>query len=327
MDTSIYLLRNQFDNATKGNHKRMIMAATDHFDKLGKMASQDAQVNAIYQTALPFFQTYISRYQQLTTNYNLYQGQTQLFEEKIVELRSTLIRKWDVIIQYEYDEISAQYKMLLPNGRSPFQTGAYELRINAVSSLLGSVQAMNNPNFAHLTQQITTWIQQAKQLRTEQQGTESLDATLRQNLEDDRKALANAMQLVLFQLCVYYHTNLQQVETFYEWKYFKASVSTSNSSVTNNVTNIPSNSKVTAHTGNYNNNTNINIENTGDAVLMLWISSTENSQIPNNAAFINSGDTANFTADELTDGSSPMKYLIISNNDANLNGEVAFSIV
>ena len=326
METGIYLLRNQFDNATKGNHKRMLMAATDHFDKLAKVASQDVQVNTIYQMALPFFQTYVSRCQQLTTNYNLYQGRTQLFEEKIVELRSTLIRKWDVIIQYDYDETSAQYKMLLPNGRSPFQIGAYELRINAVSSLLASVQAMNNPNFAILAQQIDTWVQQAKQLRSEQQGTESLDATLRQNLEDDRKALANVMQLVFFQLGVYYHANLQQVETFYEWKYFKASPSSTSSNINNNTVNVPSGTRITANTGNYDNNTSINVENTGSAPITLWVSSTENSAVPQNAAFINSGESANFTADELSDGTSPMKYLIFNNSDTNLDGKAVFSI-
>lgn len=326
MDTSISILRNQFDNATKGNFKRMLLSATDHFDKLKQAAVGNAQINTIYQTALPVYQKYMTKYQQITSNYALYQGHTQLFEEKILELRSTLIRKWDVIIQYEYDETSAQYKMLLPNGRTPFQSGAYELRLNAVSSLLASVQAMNNPNFATLVQMMDTWLQQAYDLRAKQQGIESVDSLLRQEIENDRKALADAMHLVFFQLCVNYYPNLAQVETFYEWKYFKSAVSNTSSNSIKKTVDVPVANRVTADTNTYQDNTNINIENKGNVSIETWVSATENSPIPADVAFVNSGESANFIASELSDGTSPMKFLILNNKSTDNVGKVLLEI-
>jgi len=326
MDTTISILRNQFDNATKGNFKRMIMAAADHFDKLKQAALTNPQIDVIYQNALPAYQKYTTKYQQITSNYALYQGHTQLFEEKILELRSTLIRKWDIIIQYEYDETSAQYKMLLPNGRMPFQTGAYELRLNAVSSLLANVQAMNNPNFANLIQIIDAWLQQAYDLRAKQQGFEATDSLLRQEIENDRKALANAMHLVFFQLCVNFYPNLAQVETFYEWKYFKAAVSNTNANGITKTVSVAAASRITADVNNYQDNTNINVENKGDVVIEAWISASENSPAPVDVSFINVGENANFIASELSDGTSPMKFLILNNKDANNGGKVALEI-
>lgn len=326
MDTTISILRNQFDNATKGNFKRMIMAAADHFDKLKQAALSNPDIDTIYQAALPAYQKYTNKYQQITSNSALYQGHTQLFEEKILELRSTLIRKWDVIIQYEYDETSAQYKMLLPNGRMPFQTGAYELRLSAVSSLLANVQAMNNPNFANLVQMTNAWLQQAYDLRAKQQGFEATDSLLRQEIENDRKALANAMHLVFFQLCVNFYPNLAQVETFYEWKYFKAAVSNTSANGITKTVSVPAANKVTADVNNYQDNTNINVENKGDVVIETWISASENSPAPVDVSFVNVGESANFIASELSDGTSPMKFLILNNKDANNNGKVALEI-
>lgn len=326
MDTTISILRNQFDNATKGNYKRMLMASTDHFDKLKQAAITNTQINSIYLTALPAYQKFMTKYQQIATNYALYQGHTQLFEEKILELRGTLIRKWDIIIQYEYDETSAQYKMLLPNGRMPFQSGAYELRLNAVASLLASVQAMNNPNFATLIQNMDTWLQQAYDLRAKQQGIESIDSQLRQEIEDDRKELANAMHLVFFQLCVLFYPNLAQVENFYEWKYFKAAASNTSSNSIKKTIDVPADNRVTADTNNYQANSSINIENQGSVPIETWISATENSPVPTDVSFINSGETANFIASELSDGTLPMKFLIVNNKDIQQGGKISIEI-
>jgi hypothetical protein len=51
-------------------------------------------------------------------------------------------------------------------------------------------------------------------------------------------------------------------------------------------------------------------------LLQVWISNNENSAIPNDVASVDKGITTNFFADELSDGTNPMKYMIVANGDA-----------
>ena len=41
----------------------------------------------------------------------------------------------------------------------------------------------------------------------------------------------------------------------------------------------------------------------------------ENSTVPNDVASVDKGITTNFFANELSDGTSPMKYVIVANGD------------
>ena len=314
-DSTLSLLRNTFNNVTKNNYKRMLLMARDHHDKLKGFATTDAMVNTLYQQFLPTYTSFILIYDKVNSNYAMYQGYTKQFEGYMEELRSTLIRKWDTLIQVEYDQPTAQYTMLLPNGRSAFQTGAYELRLSAVNQLYNNLVTINNPNLANLITTIDTWRMAAQAARTQQQYIEAEDKNLRQQLENARAELAVEMYGVFFGLAAYYYKTPNKVENFYELKYLQAPTYTPKPANIPKEVVIDTNTQKTALIGDYAATDTFKVENKGDALLQVWISNNENSSIPNDVATVDKGFTTNFFADELSDGTSPMKYFIVANSD------------
>ena len=326
METTWSLLRNTFDNVTKYNDKRMLLMASDHCDKLAFSASTNLKINSLYQQFLPAFLRFKGAYQKLMANYALYQSCTQAFEEKIAELSATLARKWDVTIQMEYDERSADYKMLLPNGRAPFQTGAYEMRIAAIHSLLISLEEKGNSNLAILIQKIKTWIAETQLLRTKQQGIEQRDSAYRQELEEARQLLATEMHGVFFGLCAIYYQNLVQVETFYELKYLRAKQSSTKEIAQNlaeNEQKISPNTTVLVMEGTWEGLTEFMATNTGNTVCSIWASAIKNSSMPANSQLIYPQQTIYFSLEELADENLLLRYIYIKNNSLTAEGKVA----
>lgn len=315
-EPTLSLLRNTFNNVTKNNYKRMLLMGRDHTDKLKGFAAIDATINGFYQQILPAYTTFSMIYDKVNSNYAMYQGHTQQFENIIEELRSTLIRKWDTLIQVEYDQPTPQYTMLLPNGRAVFQIGAYELRLSAVNQLYNNLVVLNNPNLMNLVTMIDTWRTTAQAARSQQQYVEAEDKNLRGQLENARAELAVEMYGVFFGLAAYYYKTPNKVEHFYELKYLQSP--NASPKPANNATEITvdSNTQKTALTGDYTSTDTFKIENKGDALLQVWISNNENSAIPNDVASVAKGVTTNFFADELSDGTNPMKYMIVANGDA-----------
>ncbi len=314
-EPTLSLLRNTFNNVTKNNYKRMLLMSRDHHDKLKGFAGVDATINGFYQKLLPAYTTFSTLYDKVNSNYSLYQGYTQQFESIIEELRSTLIRKWDTLIQVEYDQPTPQYTMLMPNGRAVFQTGAYELRLSAVNQLYNNLVAINNPNLANLITTIDTWRITAQNARSQQQYIEAEDKNLRGQLENARAELAIEMYGVFFGLAAYYYKSPDKVEHFYELKYLQSANTTKKPTNNTMEVTVDSNTQKTALIGDYQGTDTFKVENKGDALLQVWISNNENSAIPNDVASVDKGITTNFFADELSDGTSPMKYVIVANSD------------
>ena len=114
-------LQNPFDNVTKSSYKLMYLMSTDHFDKLLARKS-DTTINELYSFGKPSFDAFITQYRKSGSDDANYQMYTLRFEQLILDLMSTLARRWDIQIQNVYDTITPEYKSLLPNGRSPFQS-------------------------------------------------------------------------------------------------------------------------------------------------------------------------------------------------------------
>ncbi|MFN0201229.1 MAG: hypothetical protein ACKVTZ_06900 [Bacteroidia bacterium] len=320
-EPTLSLLRNTFNNVTKSNYKRMLLMARDHKDKLAGVAMTNPLVDTLYQRFLPAYTAFSTLYDSVNSNYSLYQGYTQQFENYIENLRSTLIRKWDVLIQVEYDQPTFEYTMLLPNGRSVFQTGAYELRLSAVNQLYNNLVAINNPNLSGLITTIDTWRNAAQAARTKQQQVEHDDKMLRKQLEDARSELAIEMYGVFYGLAAIYYRDPIQVEMYYELKYLR-NTTTSSTNNNNTVSNtVNANSQKTVLTGNYTAIDGFEITNNGTVDLRLWITNNESNTIPIDAPTINAGDTLDFFADELSDGTIPLKY-VIATNENGIEGKV-----
>ena len=330
METTWSMLRNTFDNVTKFNYKRMLLMASDHHDKLATLSTTDTNVNALYQRFLPAFTSFKGAYQKVSANYAMYQGYTQAFEERIAALTSTLARKWDVSIQVEYDERSFEYKMLLPNGRAPFQSSAYDMRLSAISSLVINLREQGNPALQPLANTIETWLNETQTTRTQQQGIEQKDAILRNNLEEARAQLAVEMHGVFFGLSALYYQNLTKVETFYELKYLRTTGGkddTAEAAISLIEKPIEPDTEITVIQGDWTPLTELKVTNTGNTVCYIWTTSQVNGTAPADATPISPQQTVIFTVDELSDGSLSPTLLRARNGSQTTTAKISAGVL
>jgi hypothetical protein len=326
------MLRNTFDNVTKNNYKRAVLMGSDHDDKLGGEALLNPDIMPIYLQFHNAFNVFERSYQAVNSNFGLYQGHTMQVEATFGELMSTLARKWDVMVQIEYDQNSPEYKMLLPDGRKPFQSGAYDLRINAVGSFLSNIQNSSNPNFTNLKTSISNWLLNTQTLRTKQQQTESRDKTMRQDLEVARQNMTNMMHIAFFKLAAYYGNlnNLVKVESFYELRYLRTSptknTTTPATTQTNTLTLLPNEQKVLLK-GSFNENDIFELKNMGNGVLMAWLANSDTAPIPADAFSLAAGETGNPDGIELGDGSNTFTHLLIKNIEQGMSGKIEVTLL
>lgn len=212
-------LRNPFDNATKRNHKRMYLLATDHFDKLRQKAGEEAELAPLYERAAPAYERFVQLYRKTQTDRALYQMHTARLEAMMKELSSTLARRWDVRIQARYDWNSPEYKALLPRQRRPLQSGAYELRINEAAALADKLA--NFPDLKDLQIEVADFARRLLDLRSHQQGFEGQGQGNENDLENSRRTLAVAMHAVLGGLIALYADNPTRISAFYELRHLR----------------------------------------------------------------------------------------------------------
>ncbi len=306
MEATWSLLRNTFDNVTKFNFKRMFLMARDHRDKLKTQANIDSDITPIYEAFILPFNHFEQVYNEVGSNFAQYQSATQQFEEKLAELSHKYIKKWDLTIQMELDDDTATYKSLLPNGRAPFQSGAYDLRLSAVYALILNLQKSGSTTLISLAQNIQIWYNEANAIRTQQQGIEQVDAILRQNLEDARTELAVEMHTTFFKLCVLYSRNLAKVETFYELKYLKVSIpkkTTKKNPNTEKDIHILPIETITIQQNIKEITQEFSITNTGNEVIAIWSTNKKESLAPLDAMLIYPQQTIYFSIDEVADSS------------------------
>lgn len=312
-----YYLRNTFDSVTKGSFKRMLVLATDHHEKLLAESANDAQINSLYQLFEPVYLAFKDAYNNTFKKGAIYQGNTQIVETMFAELSSKKVRQWDIWIQNVYLDNEPEYLMLLPNGRSPFQTGGYEARINAIVALEGNLG--NFPALANVLSDVSAFRQQLEHARATQQNIEKSVANATKAVEDARFELAKVMHAVLGGLILRYYENLSQVETFYELKYLRAS---SGSSGSNTATvpmqshSIGASQRATLY-GQLTNENEITIENTGSVAITCFTSNNVNAAVPLDPLILQAGESQTLFADELSDGNG-YSWLIIINQDSSI---------
>ncbi len=128
----IHYLINQFLNATVNSCKLMHTVITDHYAKLTGL---DADVTLMRTRTLPVRDGLRNSISDYISASAARQGATQAFTNSVSDLSANKIRKWDVAIQNIYVEGSPEYIALLPDHRTPFQSGTYEERLSEVHGL------------------------------------------------------------------------------------------------------------------------------------------------------------------------------------------------
>ena len=222
MTTTWRYLLNPFDNATKRNFKLMNLLATDHHDKLKSNVSNPI-IADLYQKFFPVYSEYKTLYIQMAANAGRYQSHTKQVGDLLQDLSGQKIKRWDIKIQNEYLDDTREYSQLLPNGRAPFQRGAYENRIKELWALADKLHDFVNLHPIELeVRQFATDLENA---RTMQQGFERASTDYSRTLEAKRVELAKMMHLVFASLMVTHIDNLSYVETYYDLQYLHSTSS------------------------------------------------------------------------------------------------------
>lgn len=277
-------LQNPFDNVTKNSHKTMYLMATDHFDKLAARSS-NATIAELYNFGKPYFDAFITQYRKNRSDNATYQMYTSLFENLMSDLSSTLIRKWDIQIQVVFDLTSSNYLALMPDGRKPYQSGAYDLRINAVKSLADQLALF--PAFAALETEVNDFHRQILDARSRQQGVENTDQDNSTEVENTRLALAKAMHSIFGGLIHLFYTDLSKVETFYELKYLRRTPGSNSDdapAASEEVT-VLKGASATALATKITVGSTIRVTNIGAAVLTVFAAADGNASVPSNGGY------------------------------------------
>ena len=235
METTIWSqLQNVFDNTTKSSIKRMNVMSTDHHDKLKAGIAKKPELQLLYDRFLVAYTPFKRGYQNMSAISGMYEGHTKIVADLFVLLSSDYAGDWDIAIQGVYRDKTPQYKMLLPNGRSFFQTGSYESRIREVEAL--SMRLANFSEFAVLSNSVANFAKQLEKARTDQQGFEKQEGDASTLQEELRLNLAKVMFANHGLMIDMFIDNLAYIENFYELKYLRKTGNGSNANAEEDIT-------------------------------------------------------------------------------------------
>ena len=185
-----HYLENQFNNATRGSFRLMLTVTNDHYAKL--VAQQaDADILALLNRTEPVHQAFLNAYSNWKTQQALYKSATQTMKNLRDELAGKHARQWDAAIMVQYDKGTAEHTALLPNGRSPFQSGTYDQRISAVKTLGETLD--DYAPLAALKTTVDGFYTTIKNARDAQQGKENTSAQASTDLEVARIDIATML--------------------------------------------------------------------------------------------------------------------------------------
>ena len=296
----------------------MLMMATDHFDKLQRVISNNHFLNDVYKDEHPKFEHFANLYSKADANRAIYQSYTYKFEQLIGQLSTEKIKRWDIQIQSVYSDDTPEYIQLLPNKRGDFQKGAYEIKMSKLKTLHESLGRF--PNLAHTQAEVSDFYNLMKKTRTEQQGFETEEKEISRQLENARVALANGMRRLYAALLFVYNEDVKAVESFYELRYLRAGVSNPEiaADADNNVVKtlentIPAQTKQAELEGEILRNDEILIENLGNTSLEAWTADDISTNPPAKVALIEAGQSVSFIAKNVSAGI--VEKLIIFNPD------------
>lgn len=308
-------LRNVFDNVTDSNFKRMQSLSRDHNDKLFANSATNPDINNLYLLMNPAYIDFSNKFVAVNSNFGAYKSATKTFEGIISDLNKK-IKTWDIQIQNVYADDTAEYTLLLPSGRKPFQSGTYEQRYSALSTLASSLGGF--PLLATILTDVQAFALQFNTARTAQQVCELKDTQFRVALEESRERLAVVMHRIFGMLIFLYSDTPAIIESYYELQYLKAPKPPADAP---KPIEIPANSRLQVlEESVYLETDTFEIENTGQTPIGFFITETETAPTPDDLTIVQSGKKQNFTGSELSDG-NPLR-LFIAVNLTNVKGKI-----
>ncbi|MBI9039151.1 MAG: hypothetical protein JEY97_13540 [Bacteroidales bacterium] len=312
--------QNQFDNCTKNSKKRMHIIAADHDAKL-QAQSTDNVILTFYDFFHPKYISYTSKYSEWMLAKAAYKASTRAAENLWQELRSDKIENWDIRIQVIYRKDSPEYLALLPNGRGPFQTSAYELRISAVETLIGSIG--DNATLVELKADVEEFYAKLVAARNNQQGKEGLVDNLSQQLEQERVACAQAMYYTLGGLMQKYYQNTELISGFYDMDNIRQTGKDEEEPAEPNILSIePLETKEAGIT--FDDTTRFMFTNTGTVPITIFTGGST-PEAPESPFILEAGEETEKLASEL--GEAENRYLYLMNNNPDLTAGIEILLV
>ena len=204
---------NTFEVSTRNSAKKMSILAPDHLSKLQAESSLPAIAALIPDTQAAVNDFALSYNHWIATN-GLYKGETNRFTNLLAELSSLKIKQWEAQIQVVHLEGTSDFIALLPNGRKPFQSGAYDTRIAEVGAFAERLSSY--PALAALQLAVDTYRASLLAARDLQQQKEGLVNQASNTLNTIRKEMANQMYKNLGLLMAHYYLSPLSIERFYD---------------------------------------------------------------------------------------------------------------
>lgn len=212
-DTTWHFLKNQFNTATATSYKKANILNNDHMGKL-TAENTDADIAALEARTQPLSTDFSDKYSTWISAKATSKGYTQVFDNLLSELSSTKIKQWDIQIQGVHLEGTAEYTMILPNRRRPFQTGGKDERLSEVQAL--AQRLLSYPALAATQADVDAFATSMQTARNNQQQKEELVAMASDQLEQARVALTTMMYGNLGVLMDKYRTMPGMIENFWQ---------------------------------------------------------------------------------------------------------------
>jgi hypothetical protein len=316
-------LSNVFETATKNSFKKMLLVLTDSYSKTEALKT-DPEIEAIFNRTTPVYNDYSKAYSDWTAAKGNREGETQRFNEKMVELVDVKIKQWDAKVRAEYLEDTADYLKIFPSGRTGFRTGAYDIRINNVGALATALKSF--PALAAVYTDVDTFHKDILNIRNVQTHNEELVKDASDILEEKRIAAANMLYGNLGRLMDKYRDNPLLVEKFFDLSLLRSTVNGNGGTpvpepVTGKVAALAT---VTMLEGGFDANSYFNIANIGSTSLKFYTAKLPTDPVSPSAIELVPGEETYVFASEL--GADGNLFLMVNNPDLANEGEYSFML-
>lgn len=211
-------LHNTFVSATSQSFKKALIIFEDTIAKLKAESVNDAGVLDMYNDFYPYYEAYKELYQQKVSQLGSYESRTMRFENILAELPQQL-RVWEGKVRAEYPEDSPEEHEIFPNKRTPFISGAYELRISSIKSLMTTLD--NYPLLSNVKTLVETYFNRLESARLAQQEHEGQADKLSVMLEAQRLVTCRELYGTLARLMYKYRHNPDLVLGFFDLSLIK----------------------------------------------------------------------------------------------------------
>ena len=213
MGTSWHYLSNTFLVVTENSTKLMMILSPDNRARL-QAESADPDILAMLNLFIPIDDALSAGYQEWVSAGAFYRGATLAFENLLTELNDTKLDQWVPQVQVAYADSTPEYLTLFPNGRTPFTSGAYDIRINTVKALGDNLASY--PGLVATKTDVDAFYTTLLSTRADQQQKEETVRLKSDLLETERVNTAVGMYTTLGNLMAKFASDPAQIDRFFD---------------------------------------------------------------------------------------------------------------